>query len=479
MIDAKRLLDVVAATLLLIVLVPLIVGLAVAIKLESAGSVFYRSRRVGRNSRQFSILKFRKMYEGAAGPPLTLVDDSRFTRLGRFLARTKLDELPQLWNVIRGEMSLVGPRPEDALFVAHQAEHYRTILTVRPGLTGLCQLAFVREAEVISQEDLQDDYVDRLLPQKAQMDVLYARRRTLVMDLRILLWTLPALLGIDVAVNRQTGRLSRRTGGRSRRGGRGRAAVKAVILAGGRGTRLAPYTSILPKPLLPIGDRPILEHVLKQLLLAGIQDVTLCVGYLSHLIRAVLEDGNSRHPRPRLHYVQEHEPLGTVGPLRLVEGLDETFLLMNGDVLTRLDFVDLVASHRASGSVLTIAAHRRVVKVDYGVLGIDGDVVESFHEKPEIPMSVSAGIYVMEPEVLDSVPASGYFDFPDLVHALLAAGRPIGAYEYGGFWLDLGRPEDYRHAVEFWQNAPEELEGLPEPPLPTLDAPLGATAAWA
>jgi NDP-mannose synthase len=241
--------------------------------------------------------------------------------------------------------------------------------------------------------------------------------------------------------------------------------VKAVILAGGRGTRLAPYTSILPKPLLPIGDRPILEHVLEQLLLAGIDDVTLCVGYLSHLIRAVLEDGNSGRPRPNLRYVQEHEPLGTVGPLRLVEGLDETFVVMNGDVLTKLDFRDLIARHRASGSVLTIAAHERVVKVDYGVLGInatsDGDLVEAFHEKPEIPVSVSAGIYVMEPEILECVPPAGYFDFPDLVHALLAAGRPVSAYGYGGFWLDLGRPEDYRHAVEFWEHAGEELERAP------------------
>jgi NDP-sugar pyrophosphorylase family protein len=239
--------------------------------------------------------------------------------------------------------------------------------------------------------------------------------------------------------------------------------VRAVILAGGRGTRLAPYTSILPKPLLPIGDRSILEHVLEQLFLAGIQDVTLCVGYLSHLIRAVLEDGASRTPRPRLHYVQEQEPLGTVGPLRLVEGLDETFLVMNGDVLTKLDFSDLVAYHRASGSALTIAAHQRVVKVDYGVLGMNGGhTLETFHEKPEIPVSVSAGIYVMEPEILESVPRSGYFDFPDLVHALLEAGRPISAYEYGGFWLDLGRPEDYQHAVAFWSG--ETLEaGVGEP----------------
>ena len=238
--------------------------------------------------------------------------------------------------------------------------------------------------------------------------------------------------------------------------------MNAVILAGGRGTRLAPYTSILPKPLMPIGDRSILEHVLEQLAHAGIRDVTLSVGYLSHLIRAVLENGSSSSIRPRLRYVHESEPLGTVGPLRLIHDLNETFLVMNGDVLTRLDFSDLITYHRASGSMLTIAAHKRVVKVDYGVLGISSksgrDLVKAFHEKPEIPVSVSAGIYVMEPEILECVPPTGYFDFPDLVHALLEANHPISAYEFGGFWLDLGRAEDYQHAVEFWERSPEALD---------------------
>jgi lipopolysaccharide/colanic/teichoic acid biosynthesis glycosyltransferase len=210
MTDPKRLLDVIGATLLVVLFAPLLVGLAIAIKLESEGPVFYRSRRVGRYGQEFIILKFRKMHHLAAGPRLTLANDPRFTRLGSFLARTKLDELPQLLNVIRGDMSLVGPRPEDATFVAHQAAFYRTILNVRPGLTGLCQLAFVREATVLSAVDLDGFYIDRLLPQKARMDLLYAKRRSFLMDLRILLWTVPALVGLDVAVNRETGRLSRR-----------------------------------------------------------------------------------------------------------------------------------------------------------------------------------------------------------------------------------------------------------------------------
>jgi NDP-mannose synthase len=236
--------------------------------------------------------------------------------------------------------------------------------------------------------------------------------------------------------------------------------VKAVILAGGRGARLAPYTSILPKPLMPIGDQSILELVLERLLLAGIDQVTLCVGYLSHLIRAVLENGGSGRPRPSVVYVQEQEPLGTAGPLRLIENLDETFLMMNGDILTRLDFAELVGVHRRSTDVLTLAAHRRVIDVNYGVLGVDvpgSQRVEAFHEKPQIPVLVSAGIYVLEPEVRDYVP-NGYFDFPDLVQRLLDIGLPVGLYEYDGFWLDLGRPEDYAHAVEFWEHDSDLVE---------------------
>ncbi len=208
--DPKRVLDLVGATLLALLLVPVIVGVAIAIKLESRGPVFYRCRRVGIGGAGLRIVKFRKMHDGATGSKLTVANDPRFTRLGLFLARTKLDELPQLWNVIRGDMSLVGPRPEDAEFVEHQADRYRTILKVKPGITGLCQLAFVREAEVLSSVDLYGHYVDRLLPQKTLMDSLYAERRTFLMDLKILAWTPPSILGLDVAVNRENGKLSLR-----------------------------------------------------------------------------------------------------------------------------------------------------------------------------------------------------------------------------------------------------------------------------
>jgi NDP-sugar pyrophosphorylase family protein len=225
--------------------------------------------------------------------------------------------------------------------------------------------------------------------------------------------------------------------------------AKAVVLAGGRGTRLAPYTSVLPKPLMPIGDRSILELVIAQLEASGIVDITLSVGYLAHLIKAVLEGATPR--KAEVSYVHEQQALGTAAPLKLVEGLDGTFIAMNGDVLTTLDFRNLVRTHRRENNLLTIATRRRSVKIDYGVLQLDAQRrVRRYDEKPELQTTVSMGIYVLEPEALDYVPDQGYFDFPDLVKALLAAGRPVGTYAFDGLWFDIGRREDYEQAVEAW-----------------------------
>ena len=207
----KRTLDVVVAVPVLLLLAPLFIVIAATIKLESRGGVLYRCRRVGRGGRELQMLKFRKMHEGARGPALVQKNDERFTRLGAFLARTKLDELPQLWNVLKGEMSLVGPRPEDPSFVEQHREAYDAILAVRPGITGLSQLAFARESEVLDPGDRVGHYVSRILPQKMQMDRMYAVQRSLSMDLKILWWTLCAIVARrEVAVHRDTGRLSRR-----------------------------------------------------------------------------------------------------------------------------------------------------------------------------------------------------------------------------------------------------------------------------
>jgi lipopolysaccharide/colanic/teichoic acid biosynthesis glycosyltransferase len=207
----KRALDVLLSACLLLLLLPLMGMLALVVKLESRGSVFYRCSRVGTRFRPLEVLKFRKMVDGSRGPALTAADDPRFTRCGRWLAATKLDELPQLWNVLKGEMSLVGPRPEDAEFVAMHKPEYEIILAARPGITGLSQLAFAREAAILDSQDRVAGYVDRLLPAKVQIDLFYVQRRDLAMDIRILAWTaLAVLLRLDVAVHRQSGRLSLR-----------------------------------------------------------------------------------------------------------------------------------------------------------------------------------------------------------------------------------------------------------------------------
>lgn len=229
----------------------------------------------------------------------------------------------------------------------------------------------------------------------------------------------------------------------------GAGAQRAVVLAGGRGTRLAPYTQVLPKPLMPIGEQAILEIVLGQLGEAGVTDVTLSVGYLAHLIQAVLD--HATHLDVDLRYVHEQEPLGTAAPLRLIDGLTDTFIAMNGDVLTDLSYDEMVAHHRAQGSLLTIATHERVVKIDYGVLAVDASGrLCSFQEKPEIRTTVSMGIYVVEPEALEYIPASGHFDLPQLVQALMDDGQPVGTFRHDGLWFDIGRQEDYATAATAW-----------------------------
>lgn len=235
--------------------------------------------------------------------------------------------------------------------------------------------------------------------------------------------------------------------------------VRAIILAGGRGRRLAPYTSVLPKPLMPVGDRAIIEITVDRLIESGVREITLCVGYLAHLIEAVF---TSRQRVAQLQYVREEEPLGTAGPLRLVPGLDGTFLVMNGDLLTDLDFRDLVELHRASGNLITIATHERRNTVDYGVLHVgegSSPRLLRYEEKPETTLTVSMGIYVLEPEVLQYVPTAGYFDFPHLVQELLDRDLPVGTYPFAGAWLDIGRRDDYEKALAHWESGNGATEG--------------------
>lgn len=211
----KRVIDVVAAVAILLALLPLLVLIAVLILAESPGPLFYRAERVGRGGRRLRMLKFRKMAPDAAGGPLTLDGDRRLTRVGALLHRTRLDELPQLWHVLRGEMSLVGPRPEAPEFVALHAAAYADILSVRPGVTGWTQLAFADECRLLRAEDPRRLYVELLLPQKVALDRLYATSpHQLRNDARILARTVAALvLRRPVAVNRRTGKLTTRRRG--------------------------------------------------------------------------------------------------------------------------------------------------------------------------------------------------------------------------------------------------------------------------
>ena len=223
--------------------------------------------------------------------------------------------------------------------------------------------------------------------------------------------------------------------------------MKAVVLAGGKGTRLAPYTQILPKPLMPIGDMPILEMLLHQMVRVGIDEVILTVGHLADLLESYFGDGSKYGVR--LTYSHESMPLGTAGPLSLLSGLDNTFFVTNGDVLTTLDFCELVAWHKQHSATATIAMHERQVHIDFGVIQTNGDhTIKNYIEKPNIDYLVSMGVYVFEPRVLQFIPYNQYLDFPDLVLKLISAGETVIGFPFSGYWQDLGRPDDYTQASQ-------------------------------
>ena len=223
--------------------------------------------------------------------------------------------------------------------------------------------------------------------------------------------------------------------------------MKAIILAGGRGTRLAPYTYVLPKPMMPIGDRAILEILLRQMKRAGINQVVLTVGHLAGLMQAFFQDGQQFDLD--ITYSFEPKPLGTAGPLALVPDLDNTFLVSNGDVLTLLDINDFSEFHHQHGGICTIATHERKHYVDLGVIEQNDDdfAITGYIEKPTLDYKVSMGLYIFEPEVLQYIPKDEYLDFPDLVLKLIEAGEHVIGYPYTGYWMDLGNPEDYTQAT--------------------------------
>jgi lipopolysaccharide/colanic/teichoic acid biosynthesis glycosyltransferase len=215
---AKRAFDVAFSLTMLLLTLPLMALIALAIRFESRGPVFYRTRRVGFHGQALMMLKFRKMHQHAAGAPLTALDDDRFTRVGAFLTASRLDELPQLWDVLRGRMSVIGPRPEDPRFVSLHPDEYQSILTVRPGMLGLSQLAYQAEKRILRADQPIEDYVTRIMPQKLILDRLYAQRTSARLDFDIICWAIMALfLRRPVAVDRHTGTMNVRRRSRASR----------------------------------------------------------------------------------------------------------------------------------------------------------------------------------------------------------------------------------------------------------------------
>ncbi|MCB0283066.1 MAG: NTP transferase domain-containing protein [Calditrichae bacterium] len=234
--------------------------------------------------------------------------------------------------------------------------------------------------------------------------------------------------------------------------------MQTVILAGGKGTRLKPYTTIFPKPLMPIGEMPILEVILRQLKYYQCNEIVMAVGYLKELLQAYFNYGEKWDINIR--YSVEEKTLGTAAPLKLVNDLQDNFMVMNGDVLTNINYADFFHYHQVQDSLCTIAVYKKQVKIDLGVLDLDQqNVLTSYTEKPTIDYNVSMGVYAFNKAVLDYIPQDSYFDFPDLVKSLIKDGKKVMAYPFDGYWLDIGRPEDYQQAAEvFEENISEFLK---------------------
>jgi NDP-sugar pyrophosphorylase family protein len=233
--------------------------------------------------------------------------------------------------------------------------------------------------------------------------------------------------------------------------------MDAVILAGGKGTRLRPFTVSIPKPLVPLGDEPIIRILLRQLEAAGIRRVHIALGHLAEVMKAYFDQVNHSHEIEILYSV-EKEALGTVGPIKKIRGLGETFLLLNGDILTTLSFEDLVDYHRRQHCILTLAVQKREVALDYGVVEVSEDSrIVGHREKPSLGVTVGMGVCVFDHRVLDYIPEDQKFDFPDLIRRLIEAGEAIAAFQSDDYWMDIGRPEDYETALRDYASSPERF----------------------
>jgi NDP-sugar pyrophosphorylase family protein len=226
---------------------------------------------------------------------------------------------------------------------------------------------------------------------------------------------------------------------------------RVVILAGGKGARLRPYTIVLPKPLMPIGEFPILEVIVRQLVDYGFTHITMAVNHQAEIIKAFFQDG--QRWGIRIDYSLEDTPLGTMGPLRLIDDLPENFLVMNGDILTDLDFAAFHDTHVQSGSVFTISSMCRQHRIDYGVLDTNGSgCLTGFREKPEVDYEVSMGVYMVNKDALQYIPPAIPFGFDTLMLKLLELQRRVDVRPFSGYWLDIGRPDDYAKAIDEFES---------------------------
>jgi NDP-sugar pyrophosphorylase family protein len=233
--------------------------------------------------------------------------------------------------------------------------------------------------------------------------------------------------------------------------------MKAIILAGGKGTRLAPYTAVFPKPLMPVDGMPILEVIVRQLAHFDIKEMIFTVSPQSEpLLSAYFGDG--KRYGVEIVYSQEKTPLGTAGPLSLLSGLPGTFLVMNGDILTTLNYQKLLQYHRRHKGSVTIAMSQKNVPLDLGVMEFDrAHQLTRYIEKPTLSYSVSMGIYIFEKKVLKWVPAGKYLDFPALIQKLIQKREKVICYPSEDVWLDIGRHEDYEEAQKQFQKLRKKL----------------------
>lgn len=238
--------------------------------------------------------------------------------------------------------------------------------------------------------------------------------------------------------------------------------MRAVILAGGLGMRLRPYTAVLPKPLMPIGDRPIIDVIVRQLRRAGCDRITISTGYLAELIEAFLRDGDKYGVK--IDYFRESTPLGTVGSLALIEDLDSDTLVMNGDILTDLDYREIMAEHAAGDACMTIATRVRQIEISLGVPEFNSDTdplrMTGFVEKPQIDYRASMGVFCVTPRAIAGITPGERLDLPELVLRLIASGEIVRGWQSNDYWLDMGKHDDYEQAVTEFERFRDRL--LPE-----------------